>query len=560
VTRTDSKAKKIWLKSYPPGVPDEIPAPPYRSLRDLVEASFREHADSPAFTNQGTTLSYRDIDRLSLSFAAYLQGTLGLTRGERVAIMLPNVLQYAVVVCAIFRAGLVATPVNPLYTKRELRHQLRDSGARCIIVLDNFAATLEEIIADTAIRHVVTTGLGDLLHLPRRIATNFVVRYVRKMVRPYSLPGSVRFPRALSIGRQASLRMVELGFADIAFLQYTGGTTGLPKGAMLSHRNMIYNVLQTSAWQGGAFDDLDRVIAITALPLYHSFSLESNCLLVMHLGGENVLITDPRDTRSLVKELARCPFNYITGVNTLFAALLNAPGFAALDFGALRLAIGGGMAVQPVVARQWQRVTGKPIVQGYGLTETSPVATCNPLDGTEFNGSVGLPLPSTEIRICDDNGKDVAPGDIGEICIRGPQVMEGYWHNQAETDGVMWPGGWFRSGDIGRMDADGFVYIEDRSKDMIIVSGFNVYPNEIENVVVEMAGVLEAAAVGISDEKTGEAVKLFVVRGDPSLTEADILAHCRENLTRYKLPSEIEFIEALPKNTVGQILRRKLRN
>ena len=550
---------KIWLKSYPPGVPAEIPVPPFRSLRELIERSFREYADRPAFTNQGTTLRYRDLDRLSLQFACYLQNTLGLTRGERVAIMLPNVLQYPVVLCGIFRAGLVAVNVNPLYTKRELRHQLVDSGARCIVVLENFATTVEKVVADTAIRQVITTGIGDLLRWPKSMITNFVVRHVRRMVPGFSLPGSVSLRRALAVGRRSALKTVELGFADIAFLQYTGGTTGLAKGAMLSHRNMLYNVLQTSAWQGGAFDDLDRIVAITALPLYHIFSLKSNCLLMMHLGGENVLITNPRDVAGFVHELRKHRFSYITGVNTMFAALLNEPGFADLDFSALRLTVGGGMAVQQAVAKQWQAVTGVPIIQGYGLTETSPVVTSNPLGSTSFNGSVGVPIPSTEIRICDDDGNDVALGESGEICIRGPQVMEGYWRDQDETDKIMLPGGWLRSGDIGRMDENGFVYIEDRKKDMILVSGFNVYPNEIEDVVVEMDGIREAAAVGMPDEKSGEAVKLFVVRSDPSVTEADILAHCRENLTGYKIPGEIEFRDELPKSTVGKILRRNLR-
>ena len=550
---------KIWLKSYPPGVPAEIPVPPFRSLRELIERSFREYADRPAFTNQGTTLRYRDLDRLSLQFACYLQNTLGLTRGERVAIMLPNVLQYPVVLCGIFRAGLVAVNVNPLYTKRELRHQLVDSGARCIVVLENFATTVEKVVADTAIRQAITTGIGDLLRWPKSMITNFVVRHVRRMVPGFSLPGSASLRRALAVGRRSALKTVELGFADIAFLQYTGGTTGLAKGAMLSHRNMLYNVLQTSAWQGGAFDDLDRIVAITALPLYHIFSLKSNCLLMMHLGGENVLITNPRDVAGFVHELRKHRFSYITGVNTMFAALLNEPGFADLDFSALRLTVGGGMAVQQAVAKQWQAVTGVPIIQGYGLTETSPVVTSNPLGSTSFNGSVGVPIPSTEIRICDDDGNDVALGESGEICIRGPQVMEGYWRDQDETDKIMLPGGWLRSGDIGRMDENGFVYIEDRKKDMILVSGFNVYPNEIEDVVVEMDGIREAAAVGMPDEKSGEAVKLFVVRSDPSVTEADILAHCRENLTGYKIPGEIEFRDELPKSTVGKILRRNLR-
>ncbi|MDH3441610.1 MAG: AMP-binding protein, partial [Gammaproteobacteria bacterium] len=531
---------KPWLKSYPPGIPAEIPAPEFRSLREMMEFAFDEYADRPAYTNMGTSVSYRDLDRLSMQFACYLQGTLGLMRGERVAIMLPNVLQYPVALCGIFRAGLVVVNVNPLYTARELEHQLRDSGARCVVILENFATTLEEVIENTDVAHVVTTGVGDLLRWPKGSITNFVLRHIRKSVPPYTLPGHLTFRQALRAAKGKPLQSVELGFADIAFLQYTGGTTGLSKGAMLSHRNMVYNVFQTCAWTGGVFDDVDRIVAITALPLYHVFSLKSNCLLMMWLGGENVLITNPRDVDGFVRELKKHRFSYFTGVNTMFAALLNATGFADVDFSDLRLTIGGGMAVQEAISRQWQELTGKPIVQAYGLTETSPAATINPLNSTEFNGSIGLPIPSTEVRICDDDGNDT---ELGEICIRGPQVMVGYWRNQDETDKVMLPGGWFRTGDIGRMDDDGFIYIEDRKKDMILVSGFNVYPNEIEGIVVEMNGVLEAAAVGIPDEKSGEAVKLFVVRSDPSVTEEDVMAWCDENLTRYKVPKVIEFRE-----------------
>ena len=548
-----------WLKSYPEGVPAEIPAPEVRSLREVFERSFVEYADRPAFTCMGTTISYAELDRLSMQFACYLQKTLGLTRGERVAIMLPNVLQYAVAICGSFRAGLVVVNVNPLYTARELKHQLNDSGAKCILVLDNFAHTLEAVIDDTPVRHVITTGIGDMLRWPKGVATNLLLKYVRKAIPAYSLPGNVRFSKALAAGREQTLKIVELGFADIAFLQYTGGTTGVAKGAMLSHRNMVSNVIQTSTWQGEAFAGLERVVAITALPLYHIFSLKSNFLLMMWQGGENVLITNPRDSKAFVAELNRHRFSFFTGVNTMFAALLNSPGFADVDFSELRLTIGAGMAVQEAVSRQWQAVTGKPIVQAYGLTETSPAATINPLESTEFSGSIGLPIPSTSVRICDDVGKDVPLGEQGEICVKGPQVMEGYWHKQEETDKVMLPGGWFRTGDIGRMDENGYVYVDDRKKDMILVSGFNVYPNEIEGIVVEMDGVLEAAAVGIPDEKSGEVVKLFVVRTDPSVTEAEILEHCRANMTGYKVPKAIEFRDDLPKTNVGKILRRALR-
>jgi long-chain acyl-CoA synthetase len=552
--------EKIWLKSYPEGVPAEIPTPEFRSLREMIEYSFRKYSSQPAYTNMGTTLTYSDLDQLSMRFACYLQNELRLMKGERVAIMLPNILQYPVALCGIFRAGLVIVNVNPLYTARELQHQLRDSGARCIIILENFATTLEEVLDETGVDHIVTTGIGDLLNWPKGPLTNFVLRFIRKAVPKYSLPGSVTFKQALKSGTGGALSPVELGFADIAFLQYTGGTTGLSKGAMLSHRNMVHNVFQTHAWTGGVFDDINRIVAICALPLYHIFSLKSNCLLMMWLGGENVLITNPRDTAGFVREIGKHKFSYFTGVNTMFASLLNTAAFKALDFTALRLTIGGGMAVQEAVSRNWQDVTGKPIVQAYGLTETSPAATINPLQSTQFNGSIGLPIPSTEVRICDDDGNDIEPGGIGEICVRGPQVMEGYWQDQDETDKVMLPGGWFRTGDLGRIDEDGFVYIEDRKKDMILVSGFNVYPNELEGIVVEMDGVLESAAVGIPDEKSGEAIKLFIVRSDPAITAEEVRDYCRANLTRYKMPKEIEFRDELPKTNVGKILRRKLRD
>lgn len=552
--------EKIWLKSYPEDVPAEIPTPEYKSLREMFEFSFNEFANRPAYTNMGTTLRYRDLDRLSMKFACYLQKCLQLTRGERVAIMLPNLLQYPVVLFGLFRAGLVAVNINPLYTARELRHQLKDSGAKCIIVLENFADTLEEVVADTNVEHIVTTQIGDLLGWPKSTITNFVIKRVKKSIPKYSLPGRVRLPAALRTGGRQQLDHVELGFADIAFLQYTGGTTGVSKGAMLSHRNLVYNVHQSRAWQADIYADVERIIAITALPLYHIFSLQSNCLSVMYQGGENILITNPRDLPAFVKELSRHKFCYIPGVNTMFASLLNTPGFAELDFSNLRLTIGGGMAVQEAISRQWKEVTGQIITQAYGLTETSPACVSNPLYIKYFTGSIGIPIPSTEAAIFDDDGNELALGEIGEICIRGPQIMEGYWQNQEETDKVMLPGGWFRTGDIGRFDDNGFFYIEDRKKDMILTSGFNVYPNEIEGIVVEMDGVLEAAAVGIPDEHSGEVVKLFVVRTDPDITENDVLNFCRDNLTGYKIPKEIEFREDLPKTNVGKILRRALRD
>jgi long-chain acyl-CoA synthetase len=551
--------EKIWLKSYPPDVPEQVPTPQFRSIREMIEHSFQEYPDNPAYTNMGTTISFRDLDELSMQFACYLQKSLEMTRGERVAIMLPNIIQYPVAMCGAFRAGLVVVNVNPLYTARELKHQLSDSGAKCIVILENFAHILEEVIDDTDVEHVITTGVGDLLRFPKSLLVNFVLRHVKREVPGYKFDNSVTFRHALRAGSQEQLAHVEIGLADIAYLQYTGGTTGVSKGAMLSHRNMVYNVEQSMRWQGDAYDGVEPMVAITALPLYHIFSLQGNCLLVMAQGGLNVLITNPRDMPGFVKEISKFRFNLLTGVNTMFAGLLNTPGFSDIDFSSLRVVVGGGMAVQPAVAREWHRVTGKPILQGYGLTETSPAAVCNTID-SEFTGSIGLPIPSTEAMIAGDDGNELPVGEVGEICLKGPQVMEGYWQRPAETAEVMLPGGWLRTGDIGRMDEDGFIYIEDRKKDMILVSGFNVYPNEIENVVVEMDGILEAAAIGVADEKSGEIVKVFAVRTNDGLTEQDVIDYCRENLTGYKRPKIVEFRDELPKTNVGKILRRALRD
>jgi long-chain acyl-CoA synthetase len=551
--------RKVWLDSYPEGIPAELPPAPFRSVRELFEQAFDAWPDRPAYCNMGTTLSYRQLDELSMKIACFLQQSLGMVRGERVAVMMPNLLQYPVVLCGAFRAGLVLVNINPLYTSRELEHQLRDSGARCIVILENFAHTLDKIVAGTDIGHIVTTAVGDLLDFPRGPVTSFFLRYVKRAVPKFSLPGAVTFRQALQLGEHRGLRHVELGFADIAFLQYTGGTTGISKGAMLSHRNMVRNVQQTILWQGHVYDEFEYIIAITALPLYHIFCLQGNCLTIMAQGGANVLITNPRDMKAFAREIRKYRFNLFTGVNTMFAGLLNTPGFEKTDFSALRVCIGGGMAVQPAIAKQWRRVAGVAILQGYGLTETSPVATVNPI-GSEFTGSIGLPLPSTDVMICDDNGNALALGQVGEICIKGPQVMEGYWKRPQETADVMLPGGWLKTGDIGRMDEHGYIFIEDRKKDMILVSGFNVYPNEVENVVVEMEGVHEAAAVGVSDEHSGEVVKLYVVRSDPTLTEKDIFDYCHENLTGYKRPRYIEFRDELPKTNVGKILRRALRD
>ncbi len=550
---------RIWLKSYPDGMPAEIPASEFRSIRDLFEHAFEAYPDRPSYTNMGTAISYRQLDELSMQFACYLQQSLGLVRGERVAIMLPNILQYPVALCGIFRAGLVVVNVNPMYTGRELEHQLKDSGAKCIIILENFAHTLQRIIDKTAVQQVVLTGIGDLLGFPRGALTNFALRYIKRLVPKFSLPGSVRFSTALKTGSSLQLAPTDLGFADIAFLQYTGGTTGVSKGAMLSHRNMVCNVQQSIIWQAEAYAGFDSIIAITALPLYHIFSLQGNCLTVMAQGGLNVLITNPRDFVGFVKEIARFPFNLLTAVNTMFAAMLNTRGFDDIDFGALRVCVGGGMAVQPTVAAEWRKRTGTPILQGYGLTETSPAAICCAI-GSEFTGSIGLPIPSTNVSIRNDDGDELGINEAGEICIKGPQVMEGYWQRPDETEKVMLPGGWLRTGDIGRIDENGYVFIEDRKKDMILVSGFNVYPNEIENVVVEMEGILEAAAIGIPNEHSGESVKIYAVRKHDSVTEQDVIDYCRENLTNYKRPRSVEFRDELPKTNVGKILRRALRD
>ena len=551
--------EKVWLKSYPEGMPEEVPDPPFRSIRDLFEQSFEKYPNNAAYTNMGKTLTYGDLDRLSMQFACYLQNTLGLTRGERVAIMLPNILQYPVAMCGIFRAGLVVVNVNPLYTARELQHQLEDSGTKCIIILENFAHILENVIADTSVEHVVVTGVGDLLGWPKSALTNLALRYIKKAVPAYKFSASVTFRQALNAGAGQALDEVDIGFADIAYLQYTGGTTGVSKGAMLSHRNMVYNVQQTITWQADAYEDIEQVIIITALPLYHIFSLEGNCLTGMAQGGENILITNPRDFEGFAKEIAKFKFNMFTAVNTLFAALMDTPSFSLIDFSHLRVCIGGGMAVQPAIAKEWKERTGNTILQGYGLTETSPAAVVCRVD-EEFTGTKWLPKTSTEVMIADDDGNPLAVGEAGEICIRGPQVMEGYWQRPAETAEVMLPDGWLRTGDVGRMDEGGYIFIEDRKKDMILVSGFNVYPNEIENVIVEMEGVLEAAAIGLPHERSGEIVKVFVVRKNDSLTEQDIIDHCKENLTNYKRPRIVEFRDDLPKTNVGKILRRELRD
>ena len=550
--------ERPWLASYPSNVPADIDTNAYASIVQLLETACDRFRHRPAFANMGRTLDYDEVDTLSRHFASYLLNDLKLNKGDRVAIMLPNVLQYPIALFGILRAGLTVVNTNPLYTPRELRHQLHDSGASAIIVLDNFASVLEEVLRDTPVKHVITTALGDLVGA-KGVLVNFVVRYIKKLVPPFSIPNAVRFNTALKIGARSRMPKVEVGHGDIAFLQYTGGTTGVAKGAMLTHRNMVANMLQASAWLGTTLNEGEELI-ITAIPLYHIFALTANCLVFMKTGGLNYLITNPRDMKGFVKELGSVDFTAMTGVNTLFNGLLNTPGFDKLDFSRFKFTMGGGMAVQRVVADRWKKVTGVTLVEAYGLTETSPAACVNPLDLPAYNGSIGLPVPSTEACIQDDDGKHLAVGEIGELCIRGPQVMKGYWQRPEETAKVISADGWLHTGDIAKMDDKGYFYIVDRKKDMILVSGFNVYPNEIEDVVAQIPGVLEVAAVGVPDEKSGEAVKVVVVKKDPNLTAETIKAYCKENLTGYKHPKYIEFRDSLPKTNVGKILRRELRD
>ena len=554
--------EKFWLKSYPSGVPEEIDPSCYRSLIDLLEESFSKYAHRPAYACMDKQLSFGELDQLSRKLAGWLQAQ-GLSQHARVAVMLPNVLQYPVAIAAVLRAGFTVVNVNPLYTPRELEHQLRDSGAEAIIVLENFAHTLDKVIAHTQVKVAIVASMGDLLGGLKGGLVNFVVRNVKKMVPAFELPKAIRFNQALQEGGAMVLRPVSVSETDIAFLQYTGGTTGLSKGAMLSHRNVIANLLQNEVWLQPALSKeprVDQLIFVCALPLYHIFALTVCCLVGMRVGGMNILIPNPRDIPGLIKTLSKYRFNIFPAVNTLYNGLLNHPDFAKLDFSMLKLSNGGGMAVQKAVNDRWRSVTGKSIVEGYGLSETSPVATANPSDATEFTGTIGLPIPSTEIAILDDAGKHLPVGEVGEIAIRGPQVMVGYWQRPEETAQVMTADGFFRSGDIGFMNAEGYVTIVDRKKDMVLVSGFNVYPNEIEGVVALHPGVLECAVVGVPDPNTGEAVKLFVVRRDPELTEQDLMNYCHDELTAYKRPKLIEFRDQLPKTNVGKILRRELRD
>ena len=547
-----------WLATYPAGIPAEIDVDAYGSIVAVLRESCDRYRQRPAFTNMGKTLSYDEIDALSANFASYLSNDLKLKKGDRIAIMLPNLLQYPIAIFGALRAGLTVVNTNPMYTARELKHQLTDAGATAIIVLDNFALTLSEVLKDTPVKHVITTAIGDMLGFPKSLIVNFVARHIKKIVPDYQIAGAVRFNDALAAGARKPAPKIDLIAEDIAFLQYTGGTTGVAKGAMLTHRNLVANMQMVSAWFGAKVK-LGEEVMITALPLYHIFALTCNCLVFIKFGGLNVLITNPRDMPGFVKELASFPFTAITGVNTLFNGLLNTPGFSEVDFSHLKMSFGGGMAVQRAVAERWKKVTGSTLVEGFGMTESSPVATVNPLDMAEYSGSIGLPAPSTDLCIQDDDGKVLAMGEIGEICIRGPQVMKGYWQRPEETAKTI-VDGWLRTGDLGKFDERGFFYIVDRKKDMILVSGFNVYPNEIEDVVATLAGVLEVAAVGVLDDKSGEAVKLVIVRKDPKLTAEQVKAHCRDHLTGYKQPKIIEFRDSLPKTNVGKILRRELRD
>ena len=548
--------ERIWLKSYPPGVPADIDPSEYTSLVEMFDRAVQQFAARPAFHSMGRTISYADLERGSRDFGAWLQAK-GLGRGARVAIMLPNCLQYPVAMFGTLRAGCTVVNVNPLYTARELEHQLRDSGAEAIVILENFAAVLQQVRARTPLKHILITSLGEMLGL-KGVVVNLVVRRVKKMVPPFELPGAVRFKAALAEASARRLDAPSLGHEDIAFLQYTGGTTGVSKGAILLHRNIIAALLQYRAWLGPAIG-VERPVIITALPLYHIFSLTVNCLVMMFVGGENVLITNPRDIAGFVKELAKHKYSMITGVNTLFNALLNHPDFAKLDFSHLKLALGGGMAVQKAVAERWKQVTGTALIEGYGLTETAPSATANPLNSSEYTGTIGVPMSSTEVELRDDHDRGVPLGQPGEICIRGPQVMKGYWQRPDETAKVLGQDGFLHTGDIGIMDERGFIRIVDRKKDMILVSGFNVYPNEIEQVVATHPGVLECAVIGVADEHSGEVPKVYVVRKDPQLTEQDVLEHCRKELTGYKRPKYVEFRSELPKTNVGKILRHALR-
>ncbi|MFO1334175.1 MAG: long-chain-fatty-acid--CoA ligase [Piscinibacter sp.] len=553
--------EKIWLKQYPAGVPANIDVDQYPSLVALLEDSLKKYASLPAYKFMGKAISFAQLDQASRALAAYLQ-SLGLAKGDRVAIMLPNIPQYPVAVAAVLRAGYVVVNVNPLYTPRELEHQLKDSGAKAILIVENFAHVLQQVMSAVPTKKVILTALGDMLGFPKSLIVNYVVRKVKKMVPAYELPGAVRFNDALSQGAGKTFTPAAVGPDDIAVLQYTGGTTGVSKGAVLLHRCLVANILQSEAWYQPALKKIpkgEQIVTVCALPLYHIFGFNTNMMLSMRMGGCNILIANPRDLPAMFKDLAREKFHSFPAVNTLFMAMANHAEFGTVDWSSLVISVGGGMAVQSATAKLWLEKTGCPIVEGYGLSETSPSATCNPVDSTAFSGNIGLPMPNTELTLLDDDGREVGPGQAGEIAIRGPQVMAGYWQRPDETAKVMTADGFFRTGDVGMVDERGYFRIVDRKKDMILVSGFNVYPNEVEDVMTQMDGILECAAVGIPDEKAGEAVKLVIVKKNPAVTEADVRAFCEANLTGYKRPKVVEFRTELPKTPVGKILRRELR-
>ncbi|HSD16166.1 MAG TPA: AMP-binding protein [Thermomonas sp.] len=552
-------SERPWLAHYPAGVPAEIDLDEFASINDIFDSAVLKYRDKTAFINMGKSITYGDLDRLSRDFAAYLLGELKLKKGDRVAIMMPNCLQYPIAILGVLRAGLTVVNTNPMYTARELKHQLVDSGATVLVVMDNFGKVAQDVLAQVPGVRAVTTGLGDMLGFPKGLIVNLVLKHVKKMVPDYDIPGAVRFRDTLTLGRMHKLSEIRNTPEDLAFLQYTGGTTGVSKGAMLTHRNLVANMQQAAAWVGTNIK-LGEELIVTALPLYHIFALTSNCLVFMKFGAANLLITNPRDMPGFVKELKAAPFTAITGVNTLFNGLLNTPGFDQVDFSKLHLTLGGGMAVQRAVAEKWKQVTGVTLAEAYGLTETSPAVCINPLDLRDYNGSIGLPVPSTHVCIKDEDGKLLPTGEVGELCVKGPQVMKGYWQRPEETDKVIDADGWLHTGDMARMDEAGYFYIVDRKKDMILVSGFNVYPNEVEDVIAMMPAVLEVAAIGVPDDKSGEAVKVFVVKKDPALTADQVKAFCRENLTGYKQPRFVEFRDELPKSNVGKILRKELRS
>jgi len=557
-TSASQNAEKIWLSSYPDGVPAEVDVNAFTSIVDVFRYSIEKFRHNSAIANMGTALTYEELEQKTRDFAAYLQQEAGLRKGDVIAIMMPNILQYPIALFGALRAGLTVSNMNPLYTPREIKYQLVDSGAVCVVAVENFCHNLSLVLPDTQVKKVITTRIGDMLRFPKSAVVNFVVKHVKKMVPPFQLPNAVTLTQALQIGERQKLTPVELNHQDLAFIQYTAGTTGAAKGVMLSHGNIVANIQQTSAWISPFIEEGKEVI-ITPLPLYHIFSLTANCLLFMKIGALNYLITNPRDFKGFVNELKKIHFTAITGVNTLFNALLNTPGFSEVDFSALHVTIGGGMAVQQAVADRWKSVTGCTLIEAYGLTETSPGACINPINLEQYNGKVGLPISSTECSIQNELGELLPTGETGELCVRGPQVMQGYLNRPEQTAEVLKADGWFHTGDVGYMDEKGFVKILERIDDMILVSGFNVYPNEVESVVVEHPGVLEAAAIGVEDDKSGHVVKLFVVKKDPSLSEKELIEYCKKNLTAYKIPKYVVFKDSLPKSNVGKILRRELR-